>query len=232
MSISNANSSTGTAITASTLTTTGDIIYASAANTPARLGIGTTGQVLNVASGLPAWATPAVATSGLTLITRQTFTTVTTTTTSFDGCFTSAYKNYMIAFDNLDSSVNGAFLYFQYRYAGPTTQTNSYYGACWNFDHNGTTLGTTSAGASQLSVIKIGSSGSSSAGTQVNMYINGVGNSSEKPAMSGLGSGNTNTGPTISGVTQDTARTYTGFILSASSGNISGTVSVYGLAKA
>jgi hypothetical protein len=41
-----------------TLTTTGDIYYASAANTPARLGIGTTGQVLNVASGLPAWATP------------------------------------------------------------------------------------------------------------------------------------------------------------------------------
>ena len=37
--------------------TTGDIIYASAANTPARLGIGTTGQVLNVAAGLPAWAT-------------------------------------------------------------------------------------------------------------------------------------------------------------------------------
>ena len=38
-------------------TTTGDIIYASGANTPARLGIGTTGQVLNVASGVPAWAT-------------------------------------------------------------------------------------------------------------------------------------------------------------------------------
>jgi hypothetical protein len=38
-------------------TTTGDIIYASAANTPARLGIGTTGQVLNVAGGVPAWAT-------------------------------------------------------------------------------------------------------------------------------------------------------------------------------
>ena len=38
-------------------TTTGDIIYASSANTPARLGIGTTGQVLNVSAGVPAWAT-------------------------------------------------------------------------------------------------------------------------------------------------------------------------------
>jgi hypothetical protein len=39
------------------LTTTGDTYYASAAGTPARLGIGTTGQVLTVAAGLPSWAT-------------------------------------------------------------------------------------------------------------------------------------------------------------------------------
>ncbi len=36
-------------------TTTGDIIYASAANTPARLGIGSTDQVLKVSGGLPVW---------------------------------------------------------------------------------------------------------------------------------------------------------------------------------
>lgn len=41
----------------STLTTTGDIYYASSASTPARLGIGTAGQVLTVASGIPSWAT-------------------------------------------------------------------------------------------------------------------------------------------------------------------------------
>lgn len=38
-------------------TTTGDIIYASGANTPARLGIGSSGQVLSVSGGVPAWAT-------------------------------------------------------------------------------------------------------------------------------------------------------------------------------
>lgn len=43
----------------STLTTTGDIYYASSANTPARLGIGSTGNVLTVASGVPTWAAPA-----------------------------------------------------------------------------------------------------------------------------------------------------------------------------
>ena len=42
-------------------TTLGDIEYrSSTANTNTRLGIGSTGQVLTVASGVPSWATPAV----------------------------------------------------------------------------------------------------------------------------------------------------------------------------
>jgi hypothetical protein len=41
-------------------TTTGDIIYASGANTPARLAIGTSADVLTVSGGIPAWAAPAV----------------------------------------------------------------------------------------------------------------------------------------------------------------------------
>ena len=41
------------------LTTAGDIMYASSASNPDRLGIGTTGQVLTVAAGVPGWATPA-----------------------------------------------------------------------------------------------------------------------------------------------------------------------------
>jgi hypothetical protein len=52
------------------LTTTGDVIYASAANTPARLGIGTTGQVLQVSGGLPVWATAPA--GGMTLISTTT----------------------------------------------------------------------------------------------------------------------------------------------------------------
>lgn len=41
---------------ANTLTTTGDLYYASGANTPARLAIGSTNQVLSVVGGVPAWA--------------------------------------------------------------------------------------------------------------------------------------------------------------------------------
>lgn len=40
------------------LTTTGDIIYSSSGTTPARLGIGSTNQVLTVISGIPSWQTP------------------------------------------------------------------------------------------------------------------------------------------------------------------------------
>jgi len=43
-------------IAKSLVTTTGDIIYASGANTPARLGVGTNGQVLTLAGGVPSWA--------------------------------------------------------------------------------------------------------------------------------------------------------------------------------
>jgi hypothetical protein len=44
-------------------TTTGDMIYASASNTPARLAIGTEGHVLTVTSGVPTWSVPTGGTS-------------------------------------------------------------------------------------------------------------------------------------------------------------------------
>jgi len=45
-------------ITKALLTTKGDIIYASAASTPARLGIGADNAVLTVATDIPAWEAP------------------------------------------------------------------------------------------------------------------------------------------------------------------------------
>ena len=211
------------------LTTTGDTYYASAAGTPARLGIGSTGQVLSVSGGVPAWA---AAPSGLTLVTRQSFSGVATTTTTFDGCFTSAYKSYLVCFEEIQSSTNNTFLYFQYRYAGPTTQASSYYGSVTNYDHNGTTSNNTMSATGQVYVCKIGSSNNATNGNIVTLNVNAVGNSSQKPAITGLSAGNAQTGAFLMGCTQDTARTYTGFILSAAAGNISGTVAVYGLAAA
>jgi hypothetical protein len=50
--------------------TTGDIIYASATNTLSKLPIGTTGQILSVAGGIPSWS----ANSASTTLTNTTFT--------------------------------------------------------------------------------------------------------------------------------------------------------------
>ena len=50
------------------MTTTGDIIYEASATTAARLGIGSTGQVLTVAGGIPSWATPASGSSNITAL--------------------------------------------------------------------------------------------------------------------------------------------------------------------
>jgi hypothetical protein len=49
------------------MTTTGDTIYSSPGSTPVRLGIGSTGNVLTVAGGVPTWAAPAGG-GGMTLI--------------------------------------------------------------------------------------------------------------------------------------------------------------------
>ena len=64
--------------TAQTSYTTGDILYASATNTLSKLGIGSTGQVLTVASGVPSWAASGGVTSisfGSTGLTPSTATT-------------------------------------------------------------------------------------------------------------------------------------------------------------
>jgi hypothetical protein len=68
-------------------TTTGDIIYASAANTPARLGIGSTDQVLKVSGGLPVWgaaSAPAFVGCSLYSTTAQTISNATATAITFN----------------------------------------------------------------------------------------------------------------------------------------------------
>jgi hypothetical protein len=65
------------------MTTTGDIIYEASASTAARLPVGSTGQVLTVAGGIPSWSTPS---TGAGTITRTDF-----TATSGQTVFTVSY---------------------------------------------------------------------------------------------------------------------------------------------
>jgi hypothetical protein len=63
------------------MTTTGDTIYSSSGSTPARLGIGSTGDVLTVAGGVPSWAAPAGG-GGMTLLNGPSGTTLSGATTT------------------------------------------------------------------------------------------------------------------------------------------------------
>jgi hypothetical protein len=65
-------------------TTLGDLAYSSAtANTNTRLAIGTTGQVLTVSGGVPAWTSPAGGGKVLQVVTATTTTSVTNATTTY-----------------------------------------------------------------------------------------------------------------------------------------------------
>jgi hypothetical protein len=89
------------------MTTTGDTIYSSSGSTPARLGIGTTGQVLAVSGGLPAWTNPS---SGWTLITSGTLSSTTTTVSSIS----TAYTDLKILFIGMVPSSAGANIWLTY----------------------------------------------------------------------------------------------------------------------
>jgi hypothetical protein len=87
----------------STLTTTGDIYYASAANTPARLGIGSTDQVLKVTAGVPAWATPSA--GGMTLIQE----TVASANSSISfSSIPSTYKSLLLVWTGIKHTILGS----------------------------------------------------------------------------------------------------------------------------
>jgi hypothetical protein len=66
--------------TISTLTTNGDTIYGTGSGAISRLGIGTTGQVLTVAGGVPSWATPSGG-GGMTSLASASFSTGVNTVT-------------------------------------------------------------------------------------------------------------------------------------------------------
>lgn len=74
------------AIPKSTVTTNGDILYATGSSAVTRLGVGTSGQVLTVSGGIPSWATPASG-GGMTLLSTTTLSGATTTISSISGSY-------------------------------------------------------------------------------------------------------------------------------------------------
>ena len=206
------------------MTTTGDTIYSSSGSTPARLGIGTANQVLRVNSGAtaPEWAT--VSSGSMTLITRNAFTA--SSTLSVDSLFSDTYENYLVTISCI-SSVNSD-LYMRARYSA-TDETGSHYSYGW--------AGVEASGGA------VAIAGS----LQDKMQLNVTSGTSDNPILSTLtffrSSGSKQL--VLSGSAYNyrqergyggggvvkVAQTWTGLSFFTSSGTITGTLSVYGLAK-
>lgn len=204
----------------------GDLIAATANDTPARLAVGTNGQVLTANSGAAtglAWATPA--SGALTLISTTSFSNV--ASQAFDNVFTSTYSSYIAVINNISSVTAQDDLHLQMRYAGPTTQASTYYAASIYGDYTGVTP--TVAGSNNASQAIVGQAiGTNSSGE---IWFASVGNTSEKASFRGVYVDTTNGAVNPFGGKVDTARTYTGFLLKSANTNITGSVSIYGLAK-
>jgi hypothetical protein len=204
-------------------TTLGDVAYSSAtANTNTRLAIGTSGQVLTVSGGVPAWATP---TQSLTLISNTSFTNQ--SSQAFDGVFSSSYKVYLVYLKGIFGSANNN-IRMQLRTAGPTTVTANYFNGSIAQQPSGTTYGISNNNMAYAEV-------SSNFGSSVNNSISGQFTFLGCTGVSEITSVCYQTVSSYSGISsnggffQSNAGTHTGFILTASAGNLTGTVQIFGV---
>lgn len=203
----------------------GDLLAGTADNTIGRLAVGTNGQVLTAdsttATGL-AWA--AAGGGALARITTQTFTS--STAINIDNAFSTTYDNYLILLNiNSASSVNN--LRLRFRTSG-STNTTSNYSNTWTYNQHGTTttgyLGNSSP-SDNMYIHDITNSATSSVfdifnpNTTQKTSITYKANQTNFYGVSGAGQFNTTT-------------SFDGIALYPDTGNISGTISIYGYTKA
>jgi hypothetical protein len=207
-------------------TTLGDIEYrSSTANTNTRLAIGSTGNVLTVSGGVPTWAAPAATASGLNLITTQSFTA--SSSVLVNDCFSSTYTNYRILVNYSGSASQATRLRF--RVGGSSDSANSYSANC--IFVNNTTIVNEQTGAATSYVFNFSD-------TNGNQFVNvevGSPNESARTRYYSNGimskSGATSAAPMLTGGIFDATTVFTGFEIFVSSGNITGSVQVYGYGK-
>jgi hypothetical protein len=204
------------------MTTTGDTIYSSSGSTPARLGIGTAGQVLRVNSGAtaPEWATPA--TGALTLITTATAAN-TAVSLSINSCFSATYTSYLVIV-NLKTSgnTNG---YFRVRASGTDSTTGYYFSGIMVRSDSTTVTGKAGANQSDFMFGDIGSELSTYQFVVSNPFTATDTNILSNGSQAWISAGNTEM--TIINGQHHVATSYDGLTI-ASDSNLTGTVRVYG----
>jgi hypothetical protein len=205
-------------------TTLGDIEYrSSTANTNTRLGIGTTGQVLTVAGGVPSWTTASSA-SALNFITGATFSAA--STINVNNCFTSTYANYKIIITADQVSVGGSCL-MRLRASGSDTTTgyndqrfrgdDASYAGFENQDGTSYWYPLTLTGATDVT-----------SASQIEVYSPQLARRTLGLSSSICAAGTTNTFDVGNGLALLNTTQYDGFSLIMSAGNMNGEYRVYG----
>ena len=205
------------------MTTTGDTIYSSSGTTPARLGIGTAGQVLKVNSGAtaPEWGT--VSTGALTLISSTTFSG--SSAHNVNDVFSTTYQNYLIQVTHDSSSITG-YQQMRLRVSGADNTTSNYFwSGLYNISNALTPTG--EAGSAQTS-FTYGYMETTGNGH----FTMNISNPFEsKPTSYALTSGRTNGSQSVlyyNAAAFNANTSFTGFTLYPASGTITGKVRVYG----
>jgi len=210
--------------TISTATTNGDILYGTGSGALARLGIGTTGQVLNVSSGIPAWTTASA--GALTFITGTTFSAV----ASFSlpaNTFTATYDNYLVRFQLTDASASSA-VTLKLR-AGGTDTSSGYYSAQYRVDYQ---LTVTSLGENATTSWGLGSINTGGTNQQIFQYdLNIKQPFNTKHTMVNSAGSLGNIVSSVGLLAKVDTTSYDSLTFACSSGTITGNYRVYGYAN-
>jgi hypothetical protein len=206
---------------ANVLTTTGDIIYSSSGTTAARLGIGSTSQVLTVTGGVPVWATAAA--GGWALITSGSLSSTSTTVSSISG----AYTDLRILFRAHRSSTDAAGLYITYN------STDTIYNPSVAFNSTSSdTFGYANA-ASTANLVAGNVDNTVYADNTTIIQMPGYSNSSLQKSADVYGNTYRADNPNFNWIMYKSriglTAAITSFTISASAGNLSGSYYVYGI---
>lgn len=196
----------------------GDIITATADNTPARLAVGANNTVLTADSSTSTGLKWATASAGALTLISTTNASAASSTVTFSNCFSATYRNYLVNIDGALSASSG-FIQIQMR-AGSTTQTTAYYGGRYQVGTSGSGYSVGQTNAASWEITDGSSNKFTITANIMNPYVGKVQMNTRYFTRNG------DTGGIQHGFI-DTTTSYDSMVL-AFSGTYTGTVSIYG----